>query len=581
MAQEPAAVRKDSIVVTGLFEPAPLEEADRAVNVIELDEAGKLLSNTVFDYLRLIPSLDVRSRAPNGVQTDLSIRGGDFGQTVVLLDGVRLNDAQSGHHNLDIPVPPSALQRVEVLKGAGSAFYGSEAIGGVVNLITREPETAEVRLRTAVGNFGVNQQSGDIQMSRGPVHEQLFFSRDFTTGFQADRDYRNLSLTSLTRFRSRLGDTGITLASNDRPFGADQFYGNYNSWERTRTWYAAIRQAFGKKTEASFAFRRHTDMFVLYRDRPQVFTNRHGVEGYQSSLRRHDSIGSKATLSYGGEGYREVIDSNNLGNHQRNHGAVYAALDIRAFRRYSFTLGGREELFRGGARQFNPTASMGVWLAPHWKARASASRAFRLPSYTDLYYHDPANLGSPYLKPESAWSYDGAVEWTNGGRLRADAGVFHRRLRDGIDFVRASPTDLYRATNFTRVQFTGVEANVKARVAKTQWVEVSYTGLHGVTEAVQGIQSKYIFNYPVQDASISWQATLPKGFLARTRVGVMSRYARDPYGLWDVYVAERRGHWTPFAQFTNLTSTSYQEVVGVAMPGRAALAGLEWKSVAK
>src|SRR6266404_3067123 len=204
---------KESVVVTGVFEPVPLEEADRWVRAIDLDVTRKLLSNTVFDFLRLDPSVDVRSRAPNGVQTDLSIRGHDFGQTLVLLDGVRLNDAQSGHHNLDIPVPPDALGRIEILKGAGSAIYGSDAVGGVINLITAAPESNELRLRTAIGNFGVNQQSASLTTVWQKATEQLSFSRDFSSGFLPDRDYRNLSLSSVTHLRTILGSTDLTLAA--------------------------------------------------------------------------------------------------------------------------------------------------------------------------------------------------------------------------------------------------------------------------------------------------------------------------------------------------------------------------------
>ena len=99
---------KESVVVTGTYQPIPLDEADRAVRVLAEDDAARILSNTFFDLLRTDPSLDVRGRTPNGVQTDLSIRGANFGQTLVLLDGLRLNDAQSGHHNLDVPVPLTA-----------------------------------------------------------------------------------------------------------------------------------------------------------------------------------------------------------------------------------------------------------------------------------------------------------------------------------------------------------------------------------------------------------------------------------------------------------------------------------------
>src|SRR6266853_2596751 len=159
-AQTPA--QRDTVIVTGTFEPIPLEEADRAVSAIKLGPDQKALACTVFDYLRLDPSIDVRGRAPNGIQTDVSIRGGNFGQTLVLLNGFRLNDAQSAHHNLDIPVTLESLGRMEILKGTGSSFYGSDAVGGVVNLLTQTPEANELTLRTAIGNFGVNQESASL-----------------------------------------------------------------------------------------------------------------------------------------------------------------------------------------------------------------------------------------------------------------------------------------------------------------------------------------------------------------------------------------------------------------------------------
>jgi iron complex outermembrane receptor protein len=301
------------------------------------------------------------------------------------------------------------------------------------------------------------------------------------------------------------------------------------------------------------------------------------VDGYQAALRRREKPARNVTISYGVEGYRDEISSNNLGDHQRNWGAAYAAYDIRALERYSFTLAAREEIFHGGARQFNPTAGFGTWISPHWRVRVSAGRSFRLPSYTDLYYHDPANVGSPYLKPESAWSYDAALEWNRGGRVKAAIGVFHRRERNDIDFVRASPNDLWRATNFDKLNFTGADASVTIRAADAQIVEVRYSALRGIENNTSGLTYKYTFNYPSNDAIVSWQAKLKGGLLARTRLGVIQRFQSDPYALWDVYIADRRGSFTPFAQFTNLTDTRYQEILGVRMPGRAAVAGIEWR----
>ncbi|MGH9723417.1 MAG: TonB-dependent receptor plug domain-containing protein [Bryobacteraceae bacterium] len=573
-AAEQPQTHRETVIVTGAYEPVPVEEADRSVGVLPI-RGQELLSNTLADFLRLDPSLDLRARAPNGLQSDLSIRGGSFGQTLVLLDGQRLNDAQSGHHNMDIPVPLEAVQRIEVLRGAGSTLYGSDATGGVVNIITKPPAAGEFRLRTALGNFGVNQQRGSLGFLAGRLTEHITFSRDFSSGFRPNRDYRNLSFGSSTSLDTPIGASTIVLAYNDRPFGADQFYGNFNSWENTKTWFASARQALGEKTEASFAFRRHSDLFVLYRDRPEVFANHHAVESYQAAVRRREPVGDNAHFYYGIEGYHDSIISNNLGNHSRGRGAGYVAFDIRALRRFSLTVGAREEIYGTASSQFSPSVSGGLWINSRLKLRASASRAFRLPSYTDLYYHDPANLGSPGLRPERAWSYDGGLDWNAGGSLRGELVLFHRREQDGIDYTRRSPTDIWRATNIHRLRFTGVEAGVRARVARDHQIDLRYTGLKGAQASLDSLQSKYVFNYPTHSAVASWQATFPRGFLARTRIGALQRIDREPYALWDVYLAQSSHRVRPFVQFTNVTNTSYQEILGVVMPGRSVVGGVE------
>ncbi len=337
-------------MVTGTWEPIPLEEADRAIRVINTSDL-RLTSSTFFDLLKLDPSLDLEERSPNGIQADLSIRGSSFGQILILLDGLRLNDAQSGHHNLDFPLALDAISQVQILHGTGSIFYGSDAIGGVVNFITRQPEASEMLLRAGIGNFGQNQERGVLSLVNGPLAEQLTFSRDFSTGFIPDRDYRDLSLASVTHWTNRLGATGLTLALSDRPFGADQFYGPYPAWERTRGWYAALHQTLGKKTEVDLAARRHTDLFVLFRDQPWIYTNRHALDSYQASLRRTDDVTGAIKVHYGAEGFRDLIASANcsgesafvaaacgpaLGDHQRTWGAGYFSIDARSLRRFSF-----------------------------------------------------------------------------------------------------------------------------------------------------------------------------------------------------------------------------------------------------
>jgi iron complex outermembrane recepter protein len=566
-------LHRETVVVTGTPEPLPLGESDRSVNAIEVPSRALLLGNLAA-VLQLDSSVDLEQRAP-GVQGDISIRGGSAGQTLVMVNGVRVNDAQSAHHNFDVPLPIDAIQQVEILRGSGSTLYGSDAVAGVVNVLTRvEPET-ELLFRSGVGNFGTNTQSGFFSFNAGAVSQQFSFERELSTGFRDDRDYRNLAGSSETQIRTGLGTTRILLSGLDRPFGADQFYGNFNSWERTKTWFSSLHQDFGRQTDFTLAYRRHTDLFVLYRDNPAFYTNRHDDQTWDTALRRHDELNSAITVFYGAEGLAESVQSTNLGEHHRRRGAVYGDFEARSLRRFSFSAGLREEFYGHAHSVLAPTVSGGMWLTGKLKIRASVSRAFRLPNYTDLYYHDPANIGNPSLKPEETLDYEGGIDLHLAPKWRMAATVFQRRDKNDIDYVRYSPRGIWQATNFQQIHFNGVEALTEVNLSSSQQVQVQYTALHGSDGGLGAAESKYVFNYPSQQAVASWQVLTQRGVIARTRLGVINRYRQPAYSLWDVDVAWRRPLVRPYLQLSNLLNTSYQELAGVPMPGRTALIGIE------
>ena len=134
-----------------------------------------------------------------------------------------------------------------------------------------------------------------------------------------------------------------------------------------------------------------------------------------------------------------------------------------------------------------------------------------------------------------------------------------------------SPLDQISATNFDKLNYTGAEASLKF-----YGYAVSYTALHGSFNASQVVESKYTAYYPSHEAVASWEGAVKGGIRLRTRIGVVQRYRADPYALWDFYAARWRGRIHPFFQLTNITSTVYQEVAGVAMPKRAVLGGIEF-----
>jgi iron complex outermembrane receptor protein len=573
----PAAPQSSSIIVTGVAQPAPLDEADRDVGVLPLPENTRPLYGSWFDLLGLDAALDLQERAAGGFMADLSIRGATFGQTLVLLNGMRISDVQTGHFNLDLPIPLEMLSSVEVLKGSGSTLYGSDAIGGVVNVMTNPPETPELRLYTGFGNFGSNEQHLITDFGGQRFSEELSVARDFSEGFAYDRDYRNLSFGSLSSLKSKLGAGTLLLAYSDRPYGADQFYGPYPSWERIKTWFVSAHQNLGNKTEANFAYRRHTDLFVLFRYDPQLYTNRHLEDTWQGSLRRHEDLPHHAILSYGAEGLSESINSTNLGIHSRTRGSAYAVYDLRFAKRFSFSAGIREEVY--GSRQVatSPSVSGAAWLNSRIKLRASVSRAFRLPSFTELYYSDPDDLGNPNLKPESATSYEGGADFYFSKKAHASVTVFQRRDSNDIDYVRANPDAIWVAENFDKLHFTGVEASTECSPVAGQTIGVAFTALHGLSDSNSILMSKYTFNYPVESAVVQWGGSLlERHVIARTRIGIVNRLEHYPYTVWDASAGYGLGRVRPYLRLTNLTNADYQEVLAVAMPSRGIAGGIEF-----
>jgi iron complex outermembrane receptor protein len=578
---------EEKLVVTGSYDAVPLEETDRSVSTIDVGQSPVTYRNWA-DALEQDPSLDVQQRAP-GTSADLSIRGATFGETLILVNGLRLNDVQTGHNNLDVPFPFESVRRVEVLKGSGSTLYGSDAMGGAVNFITSVPDHSEIRLGAGIGNWGTNQQNGALTLARKQFDEQLTFVRELSTGFISNRDYRNLAIASETGINTALGRSDVLLGISDRPYGAQGFYGAYPSWERGKGWLAAWTQPIGTQTSADFAYRRHTDEFILFRADPSIYENNHISTDYQAALRRYEKIRENMRVYYGVEGLREHIDSTNLGTHTRDQGSVYASFDARALRRFSFNAGVREELYTGGRQVFSPSVSGAYWVTSRVKLRASASHAFRLPTYTELYYTDPVDLGNPFLKPESAWSYEGGVQLLIRPGMVVEADVFHRRDRNVIDYVRSDPSLPYVAENIQNLNFTGAEVSLRWQLPRQQRVELSYTGLQGRAAALNGLQSKYAFNYPINAGVATWWGKLPGGFDSRFRAAALQQrvtnqtnlqlFDSTAYPLVEWTVGREFRYVTPYVQLTNLTDTKYQEIPGVPMQGRGVIAGMElrWK----
>ncbi len=572
----------DSIQVTTTVEPLPFAESDRSVQMLQPREMP-LGTDSVVDLLRTDSSLNIQARGGEGVQADLAIRGTTFEQSLILVNGLRVNDPETGHLNLDIPVPLDAITRVDILHGSGSTFYGSDAIGGAVNLLTGAPPPGlTIVARSGAGNYGSLENHLRASWSAGPFAEQLTGSRDTSDGFIADRNYSSNAVASETWLKSKPGTTDILLAASDRPYGANLFYGNYPEWERTKGWLASIQQQLGPRTAASFGYRRHSDLFVLFVDRPAIYENNHITTSYEGAVRRADELGRNTTLAYGLEEDGDSIYSNSLGHHARNQGAGYANLSLRALHRFSLSLGAREEVLSSQGSVFSPSVAAAFTLTKTLRLRGSAGHGFRLPTYVDLYYADPATLGNPNLKPESSWSYEGGADWTPAnGRLTLSAVGFRLNQTNVIDYVKLLPLttgEKWQAINIPTLDLSGVEASARIRLSSTQQLQFSYTANHSANLPGNYL-SEYAFNYAAQNAIFAWTGQLPGKWghqvSARTQVNVVQKTVQAAYPLWDVNIARNTGRVRPYLRLLNLSNTAYTEIPQVPMQGRTIMGGMQ------
>ena len=574
------------MVVLGSATPVPLAESQRSVDILPV-QGQSLAAESPQDFLRRDSSIFLEERGAGGGQADIVMRGGSFEQTLVLLNGFRVNDAQTSHHNLDLPVPLDAIDSIQSLEGAGSTLHGVDALSGVVDFLTAAPDHDSLFVRAGEGSFESNEETLLGGVTRGPWSGRVAAERNFSTGFMTDRDYRNMDASAESWVGSRLGVTDLLFATSDRSFGANQFYGAYPSWERTKGWFAAARQELGSHTVAAFGYRRHTDEFVLFRDDPAIYENNHIDGSWQGSLRETLTVRKDSVLLMGLEADGDSIRSNNLGLHARNRGAGYVDLDLRpAKRRWSLSIGAREEIFSGGARAvFSPELAGSLRVAKHLKLRASGGYGFRIPTYTDLYYSDPSTLGNANLKPESAWSSDAGADWAPSTKLTFSATGFFSQQHDTIDYVQSAtvpnpylpagcPANIWCADNLNGLGFSGVETRLTWIPKKSQIVRITWTGVHGAQSALHGLESEYVFNYPVQNIQASWSSALGRDFVLTNAVEIAERYQQTVYPVWNATLTHDAGRLRPYLRLTNLSNTGYQEITGVNMPPRAIVGGV-------
>ena len=569
MAQQPAV--KEAIVVTATVAPESLLNVGRTLVLVTGEELRRLPIVSVPDVLRLVSSVDVRSRGARGVQSDVSVRGAGFGQVLVLVDGVRLNDAQSGHHNTDIPVPLEEIDRVEVLLGGSSSLHGADATGGTVNVITRRGGR-RLLADVSAGAHGLVETSATWGVERAGIEHVVSGAFNRSSGFVRGRDHH----IRLARYQGTFGrNTTATLGVVDKAFGAKGFYGPSPSREWTDQLLGSVQHRLARANRwhasADASYRTHGDHFIYDERNPSLAENRHRTHALASNVRWHGTVSPRTLVSFVASGGHDTIGSTNLGDHAFSRGSVAAEVRQTLGSRVVLHPGLRVDTYSRFGSSWSPSISVSGWQSDRLRLRASAGHAFRVPTFTELFYTDPNHHAADELSPETAWSADAGADLFRGS-WTAGASIFTRWEDNVIDWVRPSAAVRWRTANIRRVTTKGLETSFQRRLDTRGQVRLQYSWLTSEAPALD-VMSKYVLDYArhsiAASGSTEWGA-----FRLGARADWKRRIDRRSYWTVDIQAARAIRRTELYVQMTNLFNQHYQEIRGVEMPGRWLKVGL-------
>ena len=154
----------DSIVITSARIELPFKENSRTIDIISRADIKQSAATNITDLLQQVAGIDMRRRGVNGMQADLYIRGGSFDQTLLLIDGIKVEDAQTGHHTMNMALPIEVIERIEIIKGPAARVFGQNAFTGAINIVTKNNAKNVNVIGFQVGSYG--QQSGTATVGK-------------------------------------------------------------------------------------------------------------------------------------------------------------------------------------------------------------------------------------------------------------------------------------------------------------------------------------------------------------------------------------------------------------------------------
>ncbi len=601
-------IELDPITISATLNPTNSSRTGRNIITVPGSYFDKLPVSSLDELLRYVPGVEVQQRGPAGSQSDIVLRGGTFQQVLIILDCIRLNDPTTGHFNAYIPIAPSEIERIEVLKGASSAIYGFEAVGGVINIITksfaakRDQSKKELSLSAAAGEYDLfNVNAGGLYQNKNTVVSAGVLSNNSDGQLQRGTRgffHNNTASLSFKQFIGKYFSVAARSSYDQRKFAAQNFYTSFvsdtanekvtSNWNQFNLHYHKLKHDIN--FDAGYKSARD-----IYQFNPKSTPNNNRSSLLQFLLVDNFKPNPTTTISTGVQFQNRKIISNDRGDHKSSQFAAFLILNQKI---KELTL---SPSVRVDGSEFVPQLNLSYHLNK-FQLRASAGKTIRDADFTERYNNynkalvTGGSIGNPELKAERSFSYEAGADYFSG-KFKFSLTGFQRRHSNLIDWmttpysqmprkVNLSPTGTYAlAQNIAKVKTTGIETDL-------QYTDKNFISTLGLvwleSKSSNGTPSFYISSHAKFLANFSAAYTGKRFFASATAIYKKSnpQKATAINAGVDAHcfmMNAKAGftvikHFSIFTEVDNIFDNRCGDLLGSQVPGRWFSAGISFTS---
>lgn len=608
---------KETVITTEKLTEEPVR-IGRNITIIPGSALRNSSALTVDQILRFDGTIEIQSRGGYGSQADISMRGSTFQQVLICVDGVRITDPLTGHFNSNIPIPLSNIAEIEILKGPAAVQYGPDAVGGVINIITKTKNTEAqnnkgISYTTAWGDNSLRTSEFALESGYKKLHISIGSNRLKSDGQLNYRNTQNFFNNGSEYYGasykfSKKTQLTYRFFNDSRTFGAQNFYTINKSDTATEhtsaRWHmASLVQQIGKGRLTLDGFSRNNFDNYVYNSVTKA--NTHTTDVRLGQFNFYYPITTSFKVSAGGQYISRWIASNDRGNHKNYQYGGYASLLYNYKEKVFANLSGRYDYDQVYGGKVSPMFQVSAPIKS-WTVRGMVAQGLRNPDFTEKFIGSALstigagrNVGNPFLQPENTLSYevggDYFKKYNSKNTVKFSFTAFMRKGTNLIDYVTTNSnaiinnsnllpnTNYFYTQNISSATTQGVESNFSYRFGQKKIKYVVQAGyLYAITNLDSGVLTKYISNAARHNASLNvtitrkafelmisnqyrWRATAPTAETA-TRVAGASQ---------EFWIANARLTYKPlkgliqvFAQVENLGDLTYRDVLGAQMPRR-------------